>query len=131
MLIGGQVEYATSRGAGWRGDCFGDYGMFSSTWNHMDDSYGPAAADPVVGEAWKTAPVQFEVCGVMPGARGAPRVRGPRASIHQAIARPLARGRGAVAPLQQSGVARPQHPRFGCGPVPRYAFVRPYLEALV
>ena len=64
MLVGGQVEYATSQGAGWRGDCFGDYGMFSATWNHMDDSYGPAAADPIVGNAWKTAPVQFEVCGV-------------------------------------------------------------------
>jgi hypothetical protein len=65
MLIGGPVDYAVSKGAGWRGDCFGDYGMFSSSWNHMDHSYGPAAEDPVVGEAWKTAPVQFEVCGVM------------------------------------------------------------------
>jgi hypothetical protein len=65
MLIGGNVEYAVSRGSGWRGDCFGDYGVFGPDWNHMDDSYGPAAADPIIGEAWKTAPVQFEVCGVM------------------------------------------------------------------
>lgn len=65
MLVGGPVDYAVSKGAGWRGDCFGDYGMFSSSWNHMEHSYGPAAEHPVVGEAWKTAPVQFEVCGVM------------------------------------------------------------------
>jgi hypothetical protein len=65
MLVGGPVEYAVSKGAGWRGDCFGDYGMFSPTWNHMVDVYEPAARNPVVGNAWKTAPVQFEVCGVM------------------------------------------------------------------
>jgi uncharacterized protein (DUF779 family) len=65
MLVEGPVEYAVSKGAGWRGDCFGDYGMFSTTWNHMDHSYGPAAEDPVVGEAWKRAPVQFEVCYTM------------------------------------------------------------------
>jgi hypothetical protein len=65
MLVGGPVAYAVGKGAGWRGDCFGDYGMFGSTWNHMDDVYGPTASDPVTGAAWKTAPVQFEVCGVM------------------------------------------------------------------
>jgi len=65
MLVGGQLKYATSRGAGWRGDCFGDYGMFGPDWNHMENLYGPAAQDPVVGNAWKTGPVQFEVCGVM------------------------------------------------------------------
>lgn len=31
MLHGGQLQYATARGAGWRGDCFGDYGYFSPT----------------------------------------------------------------------------------------------------
>jgi len=65
MPVGGPVEYAVSNGAGWRGDCFGDYGMFSLTWNHMDNVYTRAARDPVVGGAWKVAPVQFEVCGVM------------------------------------------------------------------
>ncbi|MBI2895253.1 MAG: DUF4832 domain-containing protein [Deltaproteobacteria bacterium] len=65
MLVGGPVEYAVSRGAGWRGDCFGDYGMFGAGWNHMDDLYEPTAQDPVSGAAWQTAPVQFEVCGVM------------------------------------------------------------------
>lgn len=64
-LIGGPAEYAVSQGTGWRGDCFGDYGMFGGNFNHMDDKYGPAAANPIIGQGWKTAPVQFEVCGVM------------------------------------------------------------------
>ena len=62
MLVGGPVEYAASKGAGWRGDCFGDYGTFKPDWNHMDNVYGPKVRNPVVGNAWKTAPVQFEVC---------------------------------------------------------------------
>ena len=65
MLQGGPTEYAASKGAGWRGDCFGDYGTFSPTWNHMVDVYEPTVRNPVVGNAWKTGPVQFEVCGVM------------------------------------------------------------------
>lgn len=65
MLHGGPTEYAASKGAGWRGDCFGDYGMFSSTWNHMVNAYEPAVQNPVVGNAWKAGPVQFEACGVM------------------------------------------------------------------
>lgn len=65
ILHGGQLKYAVSRGAGWRGDCFGDYGYFSPTWNHMDHAYAPALEDPVIAGAWKNAPVQFEVCGVM------------------------------------------------------------------
>jgi len=65
MLQGGPIEYAVSKGAGWRGDCFGDYGMFSPTWNHMVDVYEPTVRNPVVGDAWKTGPVQFETCGVM------------------------------------------------------------------
>lgn len=63
-LIGGP-PYANQNGAGWRGDCFGDYGFFDPTWNHMDDVYEPASLDPIIGKAWKTAPVQFEACGVM------------------------------------------------------------------
>jgi hypothetical protein len=65
VLVGGPQEYAASKGAGWRGDCFGDYGMFSSKWNHMVNVYEPVLKNPVVGNAWKVAPVQFEVCGVM------------------------------------------------------------------
>jgi hypothetical protein len=58
-------SYAESKGAGWRGDCFGDYGMFGSSWCHMKDLYPTAAADPIIGVAWHHAPVQFESCGVM------------------------------------------------------------------
>jgi hypothetical protein len=65
MPVGSQLKYAVSRGAGWRGDCFGDYGMFGPGWNHMKNVYDPAAQDPVIANAWKTGPVQFEVCGVM------------------------------------------------------------------
>jgi hypothetical protein len=65
MLHGGQLVYATSRGAGWRADCFGDYGYFRSTWNHMQHAYEPSLKDPAVAKAWKTGPVQLEVCGVM------------------------------------------------------------------
>jgi hypothetical protein len=66
-LVGlvGAPKYAQEKGAGWRGDCFGDYGYFGPGWNHMEDSYQPAADDPVTGTAWKHAPVQFESCGVM------------------------------------------------------------------
>ena len=65
MLHGGQLKYAVSRGAGWRGDCFGDYGFFSSTWNHMEYAYTRGLKDPAIERAWMNAPVQFEVCGVM------------------------------------------------------------------
>ncbi len=65
MLHGGLLTYAAARGAGWRGDCFGDYGYFTPTWNHMDDAYTPVLRDPVVADAWKRGPVQFEVCGVV------------------------------------------------------------------
>jgi hypothetical protein len=65
MLIGGQPKYAAERGAGWRGDCFGDYGMFHEDWNHMDHVYGPAAQDQTIGSAWKKGPVHLEVCYFM------------------------------------------------------------------
>lgn len=65
MLVGGPVAYATSKGMGWRGDCFGDYGIFSSTWNHMVNVYTPVATDPATMNAWQKAPVQFEACDVM------------------------------------------------------------------
>ncbi len=63
MLHGGQLEYATARGAGWRGDCYGDFNYFGQAWNHMEHGYAPVVRNPVVGEAWKRGPVQFEVCG--------------------------------------------------------------------
>lgn len=63
MLHGGQLQYATSRGAGWRADCFGDYGYFSPDWNHMEHAYAPVLEAQVVADAWKRGPVQMEVCG--------------------------------------------------------------------
>jgi hypothetical protein len=65
MLHGGQLKYAASRGAGWRGDCFGDYGYFGPDWNHMEHGYASVLEDPIIADAWKRGPVQFEVCGVM------------------------------------------------------------------
>jgi hypothetical protein len=62
MLVGGLLDYAVERGAGWRGDCFGDY---REGWNHMETIYSETAEDPVTGIAWQTAPVQFESCWVM------------------------------------------------------------------
>ncbi len=63
MLHGGQLQYAASRGAGWRADCFGDYGYFSPDWNHMEHAYAPVLEAQVVADAWKRGPVQMEVCG--------------------------------------------------------------------
>ena len=63
MLHGGQLKYAASHGAGWRGDCFGDYGYFSPDWNHMEHAYPPVLEEAVIANAWKRGPVQMEVCG--------------------------------------------------------------------
>jgi hypothetical protein len=65
MLHGDLLHYAISRGAGWRADCFGDYGYFGPRWNHMINAYPPSLSDAAVADAWKHAPVQFEICGVM------------------------------------------------------------------
>jgi hypothetical protein len=65
LALIGDVEtlaYATSRGAGWRADCFGDYGFFSATWNHMEDMYKQHVAQAKAGEAWKKGPVAWESC---------------------------------------------------------------------
>ncbi len=65
MLVGGPLKYAVSQGAGWRGDCFGDYGLVSQQFNHMEHVYRPVAEDPLIRNAWKRGPIQFEICGVM------------------------------------------------------------------
>src|SRR5262249_55952235 len=65
MLHGGPLKYAVSHGTGWRADCFGDYGYSGPGWNHMEHAYAPVLQDPVIADAWKKGPVQFEVCGVM------------------------------------------------------------------
>ena len=48
---------------GWRVDCFGDYGYFGPTWNHMEDAY-PAILERY-GDAWKTGMVSLEICGTV------------------------------------------------------------------
>jgi hypothetical protein len=59
-------SYALSRAdVGWRVDCLGDMGGFSTTWSHMNDYYPQAIINFGVKDAWKKAPVTLEVCWVM------------------------------------------------------------------
>lgn len=60
--VAGPLSYAIPMGIGWRADCFGDYGYYSPTSNHMEGLYQPTADDPVIGQAWKHSPVFFENC---------------------------------------------------------------------
>jgi Domain of unknown function (DUF4832) len=62
MLIGGgeQLRYAAGRGAGWRADCLGDLGGFSSTWSHMKKGYPQWVQEGNLEETWKHAPVAYE-----------------------------------------------------------------------
>nr|MBA4167000.1 DUF4832 domain-containing protein [Chitinophagaceae bacterium] len=62
MLIGWKegLEYAVSRGVGWRADCWGD--MDTAKWNHMGSRYPRALKIPGVTEAWKRSPVALETC---------------------------------------------------------------------
>src|SRR6185437_6431266 len=50
---------------GWRADCLGDMGSFSKTFNLMTDVYPEAVVKLGLADAWKTAPVTMEACGVM------------------------------------------------------------------
>lgn len=62
------IAYATSKGnVGWRQDCLGDLGFWAKDqngWTHMYDYYPQTIIEYNMEEAWKTAPVQFEICGV-------------------------------------------------------------------
>ena len=60
-------KYAIARKAvGWRVDCLGDMGGFSNpNWSHMQDYYPQAIIHFGMQDAWKKAPVSFEVCWVM------------------------------------------------------------------
>jgi hypothetical protein len=59
------MRYGVEHGTGWRSDCLGDMGGFSKTWCHMFDSYPEGIIYGGAVDAWKTAPVAFEVCWVM------------------------------------------------------------------
>ncbi len=67
--------HAITGGAGWRVDCWGDWGIWGSGWNHHEDDYpqmisNATAAYPAFVDVWKNAPIQLEVCGTMPGWHG-------------------------------------------------------------
>jgi len=53
------------RDVGWRVDCLGDLGGFQSNWCHMFDYYPEGIINFGMKDAWKKAPVSFEVCWVM------------------------------------------------------------------
>ena len=56
------MKYACGRGTGWRADCLGDLGGFSTTWCHMRQGYPAGSPKPNLQDAWKTAPVAWETC---------------------------------------------------------------------
>jgi len=59
-------SYGLSRKpVGWRVDCLGDMGGFQPNWNHMFDYYPQGIINFGMQDAWKKAPVSFEVCWVM------------------------------------------------------------------
>jgi hypothetical protein len=62
--------HATRGGAGWRVDCWGDWGIWGPSWSHQKSLYPPMlaaakAADPSFVDVWKRAPVQLEICGTL------------------------------------------------------------------
>ncbi len=51
---------------GWRQDCLGDLGYWAATqngWTHMFDYYPQTIVEYNMQDAWKKAPVSFEICG--------------------------------------------------------------------
>ena len=56
-------QYGTSKGSGWRADCWGD--MDSLGWNHMKGVYPQALDGAKAHEAWKNGPVALETCWTM------------------------------------------------------------------
>lgn len=64
------MVHATRGGAGWRADCWGDWGMWGGSWSHQTKLYpamiaAATEADPSFVDVWKHAPVHLEVCGTM------------------------------------------------------------------
>jgi hypothetical protein len=64
------LAHATRGGAGWRVDCWGDWGMWGGSWSHQGKLYpstiaAAVDADPGFLSAWKRAPVQLEICGTL------------------------------------------------------------------
>lgn len=53
------LDYAISKGTGWRADCLGD---MREPWSHMRVAYPSAIREHGLGEIWKRAPVALETC---------------------------------------------------------------------
>jgi len=60
-------KYGLEKGnVGWRVDCIGDLGFWAKEqggWNHSFDYYPQGIINFGMADAWKTAPVTFEICG--------------------------------------------------------------------
>jgi hypothetical protein len=61
-------KYASSSPVpnGWRADCLGDLGFWAKDqngWTHMYDYYPESIIEYGLQDAWKKAPVSFEICG--------------------------------------------------------------------
>ncbi len=68
---GDQLRAGIAHGSGWRADCFGDLRQkhnhpapLHMIWNHMYNLYPKRICEVGAQDAWKTAPVHFEVCEV-------------------------------------------------------------------
>jgi len=60
------MRYGVEHGTGWRADCLGDMRVLDGRrWCHMYDAYPEGIIYGGAADAWKTAPVAFEVCWVM------------------------------------------------------------------
>ena len=61
---GPALEYAVSKGTGWRADCLGDMRSVggAQNWDHMHFAYPQAVEEYSLGETWKHAPVALETC---------------------------------------------------------------------
>ncbi len=59
------MAYGVEHGTGWRADCLGDMRWRERDWCHMYDLYPQGIIYGKAVDAWRTAPVVFEVCGVM------------------------------------------------------------------
>ncbi len=64
-------SYAISKAdVGYRADCLGDLGFWAKDqngWTHMYDYYPRSIIENGLKDAWKKAPVSFEICGTFPG----------------------------------------------------------------
>jgi len=57
------LSYGTSKGAGWRLDCWGDMGRPGRNFAHMLDAYPQGVVKAGIQEVWRHSPVSLETCG--------------------------------------------------------------------